>query len=211
MKRELVVPFVLTGLMIFSACSEPHSLNPLSDPAEATIDEEIIGTWTGFLELLDETILLHFIPGENRLTDIVVVAYQEGQPGSLGLARMFPTVINGDRYMNVMWRELTDDYSSNPDRYPTYYFYKYQFLPENALKLWSFSATPVREAINKGIIKGRLPSYKDPETNLPVAVFPDEPVITDSSKNIVNFFQSIEDDELFELIGTFRKIDIAFP
>ncbi len=82
------------------------------------------GVWYG--KSGEDTIFLHFVSGKAASMDIVEVDHQNGEAHT-SIYTMFPSIIEGQRYMNI--REKGGD--DKP-----YYFARYTISKSGALTIW---------------------------------------------------------------------------
>jgi hypothetical protein len=97
--RGSLARWLLPALAILALAGCPYSSDhPLSDPATASPDAQLLGTWKMQDPDTKEWVTLSFFPyGEHEM-----VAFTPGAPGDEPEAyRLFVTIIDGERFMNV--------------------------------------------------------------------------------------------------------------
>ncbi|MDD9303556.1 MAG: hypothetical protein HUK40_14940 [Desulfobacter sp.] len=123
-----------------------------------------------------------------------------------GFFTMYPTVIDKQYFGNFQFLDESGNISKkNKD----YLFFKYLLTNENKVLSVSFMDS---DLVNKSIKDGELVgvvSVKDvpEESNSKSETIRVEPMITDSSENIINFIKSKDLENLFTDIMTFRKVN----
>jgi hypothetical protein len=206
LKISLFLFFSLT----LTSCCPLTSLNHLSDPDKAEYDQRIEGSW----KLQDDKQgFLHIGKGPDNKTLMVLVGYKSGGEVEFNTYNVFPTIVGDQNYLNFNNEELFD--KSIKEGIRGYTFIKYELLNPKTLVFSIINNEPVIEAIKTGKLKGEI-TYKKavvekenrkdaPQQNK--AKTPYCVKITDSSDNIINFFQSVDSKELFEDFYKFTRIE----
>ena len=188
---------VLLFSLLLPACV-PESMNPLSDPASATVDKRLLGVWIGKMAGEEEDQYVHFVEAENSITEIVLVSHQEKREAGVAFYKMHPTTIGKTRYMNVKPyapedfknSELAEEIKSQG-----YIFARYAISGQGILNIWILMDKKVREAVKKQQLKGKIAKGEGAVT------------ITDTSEHIIKFLNADHQDDIFELMFTFRKFE----
>ena len=177
--------------LILSACL-PESVHPLSDPAQAKVDARLVGLWSARMD--DEDAFLHFIPGSDGWTEIVMVSYRNGrEAGEWSAFRMFPSRIDGRDYMNV--RVVAEAAERSESK--LFVLARYHLSQDGALTIWSMSGLAGRSAIKAGL-----------EGSVRKSAFGDDILIEAKSAELVEFLRRSDIEELFDnMIGPFRRIE----
>jgi hypothetical protein len=92
-----------------------------------------------------------------------------------------------------------------------YIFVKYKISPKNSLTFSFINHEKIKEAINDGVLKGSIPKERkitDNKGNI-TKLIPSTGCakITDSSQNIVKYFESMDTERLFPYFLKFKKIN----
>ena len=95
--RRLRRAFPLLAALLLCGC--PYTSDePLSDPSSAAIDPSLAGTWRTRGSESEEWQSLVFLPFNAH----EMVSFAQGDsPGEVSLCRLFPTVIGGERFLNI--------------------------------------------------------------------------------------------------------------
>ena len=208
MKRTSLILSFLYFLTSWS-CSPTSSINPLSDFKTADYEERLEGTWYGKSET-NTDVFLH-IGTRNDNGTIQVISVEHKKNGSLDLVKfeliMFPTVIKDEYFMNIKVVEISDK-SISAD--VEYIFVNYKIAPKNSLTFSFINHEIIKEAINNGALKGSIPKERkitDNKGNITKLIPSTGCVkITDSSQNIVKYFESMDTERLFPYSLKFKKI-----
>jgi hypothetical protein len=204
--------FILSFLF-FSAswsCCPPNSINPLSDFKIADYEQRLEGTWYGKSETNTDVFLHIGKRKDDGTTQVISVEHK--QNGSMDLVKfkliMFPTVIKNEHFMNIKVIEISDK-SISAD--VEYIFVKYKISPKNSLTFSFINHEKIKEAINNGALKGSIPKERkiaDNKGNITKLIPSTGCVkITDSSQNIVKYFESMDTEILFPHSLKFKKIN----
>lgn len=106
----LAVPrfgLALLALLALSGCPF-SSERPLSDPAQATRDDALVGSWRMQDPETQQWVTLRIYPFDER--ELVGVTRDESDPRArIDAYRLFSTTVNGQRFLNA--QELTPDTS----------------------------------------------------------------------------------------------------
>lgn len=192
-------------LCIISACV-PRSERPLSDPATARPDPRLLGTWIGRNVDGEGPVWLHFVEGEKFATEIVMVCPEAGKGADTSFYVMHPTLTVRHSYMNVRSFVPTNLLSLKVGedlKYPKpegYLLCKYEITSEGILKIWLLNED-IGEAIQQGRIKGEV--RKDEYTK--------DIVITESTENLLQFFERENHRGFFQLFLICRKVEEKLP
>jgi len=205
-RTSLILSFLFFST--FWSCCAPNSINPLSDFKTADYDERIEGTWYGKSETSTDVFLHIGKRKDDGTTQVISVEHKKN--GSLDLVKfeliMFPTVIKDEYFMNIKVVEISDK-SISAD--VEYIFVKYKIAPKNSLTFSFINHEIIKEAINNGTLKGSIPKERkitDNKGNITKLIPSTGCVkITDSSQNIVKYFESMDTKRLFPYTLKFKK------
>lgn len=81
------------------------SERPLSDPATAVVDPALLGTWKTTDAETQETSTIRFLPFNGR--EMAGIGSDTGSDGEIAAYRVFATIVNGERFLNL--QELRED------------------------------------------------------------------------------------------------------
>ena len=207
MKRTSLILSFLYFLTSWSCCP-PNSINPLSDFKTADYEERLEGTWYGKSETNTDVFLHIGKRKDDGTTQVISVEHKKN--GFLDLVKfeliMFPTVIEEEYFMNIKVVEISDK-SISAD--VEYIFVKYKIAPKNSLTFSFINHEIIKEAINNGALKGSIPKERkitDSKGNITKLIPSTGCVkITDSSQNIVKYFESMDTKRLFPYTLKFKK------
>ena len=196
--------------MIFWSCCAPNSINPLSDYKTADYDERLEGTWYGKSETNTDVFLHIGKRKDDGTTKVISVEHMKN--GSLDLVKieliMFPTVIKDEYFMNIKVVEISDK-SISAD--VEYIFVKYNISPQNLLTFSFMNHEKIKEAIKNKALKGSIAEERkitDRKRNITKLIPSTGCVkITDSSQNIVKYFESMDTEKLFPYPLKFKRIN----
>jgi hypothetical protein len=95
----------LAACLVLAGC--PYSSeHPLGDPATAVLDKALVGAWVTTDPETRETSTVTFLPFNDH--ELVGVGAEGGSsPGSIMTFRLFVTVIDGQRFLNIC--EIRED------------------------------------------------------------------------------------------------------
>jgi hypothetical protein len=198
-------PIYIFLLFSFSSCCPLISSHPLSDPGDAQYDKRIEGAWK---KGDDMAVFLHFGKGPANKTKAIFVEHKNNGKVDYGTFTVFPTSINGESYLNLNAREWYDKYTG-------YIFLRYELSDHDTLILSLIDREPVINAIKSKKLEGEITYTKKPaikEENKTESLQKNEKTsvacvkITDNSKNIIKFFQSMDSKKLFSRHLKFIKI-----
>jgi hypothetical protein len=196
MKRVVAAMAVVAILAGLAGCL-PTAKNPLSDPSEALVDMRLDGLWYG--KSGDDTIFLHFVAGKSNTMDLVEVDHEKTGDAHTSIYTMFPTVIDGVRYLNIREKGAGEK---------PYYFARYALSKAGTLSIWLMSESPVAKAVNDGKLTGNInvKEHADGTSERNIA-------LTGSTEALAAFVHKSDPDVLFaEKFGAFRKVTLpALP
>jgi hypothetical protein len=189
-------------LMLFSSCFCPlTSVNPLSDPQHPAYDERIEGAWQLASED-EDLVFLHFGKGEEKKTQMVSIEHKNNGKIDLLTFTVFPTMAGGQSYLNFNIKELFKEFGEELSGYT---FMKYRFTDTDTLMLYQIDEKPIIEAIKSGKLKGEI-TYKQTgvkkgKNNKALQQSKKKSLkcvkITDSSNNLIKYFQTVDSKKLF--------------
>ena len=190
MKPAAAVLFLFAIMFALTGCL-PTSKNPLSDPAEAVIDMRLDGVWYG--KSGEDTIFLHFVAGKATSMDIVEVDHEKDGDAHTSIYTMFPTIIGGQRYMNIQAKTGDDK---------RYYLARYTLAKNGTLSIWLMSDTAVAKAVKAGKLAGKVTDKKDATDSLDIS-------LTATTASLAAFVGKSDPDVLFDQkFGTFKKVTL---
>ena len=191
MKKYLIVT-VLIGIFL-SACSQWISVNPLSSPSE--LDKKLEGVWR--LDSKDgEVVYLHI--GKKKENTMIALSVEHKDDGSLDIVEIpfFITRAGANKYFNLRYEDIDKDIAGKDKGY---IFVKYSFADDNTLSFYQFDPDIIKSAVQSGRLKGEVyykksktappPESAEKEKSTPDKII-DSVKITDTSENMVKFFQS---------------------
>jgi hypothetical protein len=205
MKKFSVAIAIITILL--SACCPMVSVNPLSTPAG--LDKRLEGVWKIDSKEGDE-VYLHI--GEKSENAMVALSVEHKRNGKLEIIKIpfFLTKTSTNNYLNVRLEELAKEISEGNKGF---IFFKYVFIDNKTLLFYHLNRQLIISAIQANKLAGKL-TYKkkiapkgtennDVESGKTI----DCVVITDTSKNMINFFESVKNDKLFSDTMKFIKVE----
>lgn len=188
---EMLVVSIVLPLLASCAVSD----NPLSEPGRAKLDPRLVGTW----RLKGWDAYYHVSPTGGKVPEGMLIGvssrpYKGTEPEHVVLA--FPAVIGDSAFLNlaVVKKEdqlnVLDGKRWKPTMIGSYFIVRYT-LSHDVLKIQLMDAVAVRQAIEKGKIKGTV-AKETHELNVPelasvlgdVLREPIQAVITDTSDNL---------------------------
>ena len=172
--KPLLFFALLVSCLFLCSCSE----KPLSDPAKAKVDKQLLGVWRSTslpVVLYDETDIsyLHFGAKKSIFgsMEIAEVFHKKDQ----GLASnppcaSFPTHIGDKHYMNTSTEsegQRQDDPTNQLSLEDmTWAIYKYEVTKNGQLRIWTIDVVFVEKSIKEGKIKGSGYILDDTSKNL---------------------------------------------
>jgi len=202
MNRYIPPIILMPFLMFISSCFCPlTSVHPLSDPQNAKYDDRIQGAWQ-FASQDGELVFLHFGKEKDNKTQMISIEHKNNGEMELSTFSVFPTITNGQNYLNFNIQELFKEFNEDVSGY---IFMKYELLDAATLDLSYINEEPIIKAIKSGKLKGEITYEKtatlegDEEKTLKQnRERTIECVkITDSPDNIIAYFQSVDPKKLF--------------
>jgi hypothetical protein len=191
--KSAVAALFLVAVMIGLAGCLPTSTNPLSDPADAVADTRLDGVWYG--KSGEDTVFLHFVPGNAASMDVVEVDHEKSGDAHTSIYTMFPTVIEGERYMNIREKSGADK---------PYYFARYTLSKGGTLTIWLMSEKPVVKAIKAGKLAGKVTVKNEGESTESRDVS-----LTSTTESVAAYVRKADADVLFaEKFGAFKKLTL---
>ncbi len=208
---SLILSFLF--FLTFWSCCAPNSINPLSDYKAADYDERLEGTWYGKSETNTDVFLHIGKRNDDGTTQVISVEHKEN--GSLELVKieliMFSTIIKNEYFINIKVVEISDkSISAEVD----YLFVKYKISPKNSLTFSFIDYEEIKEAVKNGALKGSIPKERkiaDHKGNITKYLPSTDCVkITDTSQNIIQYFESMDTENLFPYTFKFKKVNRSF-
>jgi hypothetical protein len=149
--------FVLVAALWCGApsCGPAKSLHPLGDPATATPDHRLVGTWTTKSD--GDDLWLHVAKKPGAALDFVLVG-AEKQKGLVLLAfDGFPTTIGAQRFLSLRAR-TSGEYGEGVQLADRFIFVRYDVTKDGVLALDLLDEDAVAEAITAKALAGRVPA-----------------------------------------------------
>ena len=205
MKRYSVGIAIITILL--SACCPMVSVNPLSTPAG--IDKRLEGVWKYDSKEGDE-VYLHI--GEKSENTMEAWSVEHKKNGKLDIINIpfFLTKTSANNYLNVKLEDLAEEVSEGNKGF---IFLKYAFVDHNTLHFYQLDRKLIISAIQENKLTGKI-TYK--KKTVPEGTKNDGGksekiidcvIITDTSKNMINFFESGKNDKFFTDAMKFIRIN----
>lgn len=191
--------------LMLSGCV-PELDQPLSDPASASPDSRLLGTWIGSTPDGEGPVWIHFTRSGSSLTDIVLICPEPGKGAEASFYRMHPTAAPGSDFMNVKAYTPRNALSLKVDeeeKYPRpggYRLAKYHISPEGTLRIWILTDAIARH-IEEGQLRGQV--RKDG--------FAKEVKITESPEKFIAFLSKTDHEGIFEPFLACRRVDVKPP
>jgi hypothetical protein len=175
MIRRLTV--YATSALCALLCGCLVSLHPLSSPAEAAPDPQLLGVWVAH-DKGEDLMYLHIGLGKKGMTEAMLV--EHGEDGRYKVSRYsaFPTKIEGMSLLNVIAPEEHKDTRG-------YDIMRYQ-VDGNSLSLALMSEDAVKHDITDGKLEGKV----EPGTY-------GDTTITASSRELLAYIKSADPSRLF--------------
>ncbi len=183
------------------------SVNPLSAPAE--LDKRLEGVWK-YDSRDDEEVYLHI--AEKSENTMVALSVEHKKSGNLDIIKIpfFLTRTNTNNYLNVRLEDLEREVSEGNEGF---IFIKYVFIDKNTLLFFQLDSQLIIPAIQTEKLKGKITYNKKivpqeiKNNNAKSYKTVDCVIITDTSKNILNFVEAGNNDELFPDAKKFIKVN----
>jgi hypothetical protein len=177
-------------ILLLSACSPAVSVNPLSPPAG--IDERLQGAWKYDSE--KNVVYLHI--GKTSENTMVVLSVEHTGYGDLDIIKIpfFLTKTGMNSYLNIKIEDVEKDISEDCKGYV---FIKYVFIDNDTLHLYSYDNKPIISAIKANKLKGEIKYEEVKSDNIKLKKSIDCVVISDTSENMIRFFDSDKDNKIF--------------
>ena len=196
---------IITGLFL-SSCCPTVSVNPLSPPAE--LDNRLEGAWRYDPEVGDK-VYLHF--GKAADNKMVVYTVEHKKNGEVQIVKIpfFLTNTGMNNYLNIRIEDVEKD---TPEDCKGYVFVKYVFINNDTLNFYSIEEETVISAIKEKKLKGKIlyrekkvgEKAKSDGTQSEKRI--DCVIITDTSENMIKFFDSDENNKIFSNELKFLRI-----
>lgn len=200
----------LVGLFLaaIAGCEPPQSVNPLSDPAAAKADPRLNGVFAANLD--GDAAWLHFNPrAAGAVVDVILIGH-DGQKGAMVLHyEGFPTQIGTGSYLNLKAKTFDDMFEQRYTLSPNYIFAKYEIAKDGALTLSVMHDGPATKAIRKKEIDGKV--SEGGEAAGIGSITGHGTLLTADSAKLSAWISKSTDPELFDVLGTFKKVDPKFP
>jgi hypothetical protein len=185
MKKIYLIIIILLICLLYTACI-PEFINPLSEPQNTKIDQNLLGTW--FTKSKKECAFIHFeVNKENSsLLNVELKSINNKDKSiEITLFSIFTTKGKDKQFMNI--KESKDGKLSD------YYNIARYELKNNKLKIYTIDETRLEKAIENNAIlgtskKGRMFYYIQ---------------ITDIGSNTLNL---LENNDMFTLLAEFQKV-----
>lgn len=175
--------FVLAFLSWLSGCA-PMSVNPLSDPAAAEIDQRLIGVWYP-QDPEDGHGYVHFVKSQDKgWLDVVIIDYKKSGGVGIETFQMFTTKLGQHYFMNMIEMPSKEKEKKNEDEKYNLIFYK--FL-DGSLLFRFMSDKLVAQSIERGELKGTVNRGK----------WGTDVTITDATENLARYILQSDISKLF--------------
>ena len=197
-----VVFLLMAACLLSTGCLD--SKNPLSAPKTSKADERLAGVWRERNK--DGKSVAYYHVGQagdkfpKGVMRVVAIAHREGKVEPADEYLIFPTVLQGKTYLNVVANEeqvkLLDKDGWKADAIDAYTLCKYR-LEGDTLVLWLIDDAAKERAIKSGKIKGEAK--------------PNEPArFTDTTENLARFVAEAGDSLLdTKEPARFERVDAA--
>lgn len=184
-KNSLLITEIAVVSLCLSSCMVT-SKEPLSNPDEAKLDEQLLGIWYEEGKSPQEIAYTAFLPlEENRLRVIYI--------SPLGVMQFYGFIskIGDESYLNL--RSLQQGYFLSPNDPASYILVHYRINKSKELEISLFSWSFFKEAIKAGLIKGKAEE--------------EEIELTDSTENLAKFVkQNIDQKYLEKKLHVLKKL-----
>ena len=195
------------GLFTIAGCEPPQSTHPLSDPATAKADPRLKGVFVANLD--GGEAWLHFNPrAAGPVVDVVLIGHDDQQGAMVLHYEGFATQIGTGSYLNLRAKKFEDILDQRYSLSPKYIFARYEIRKDGALTLSVMDDGPATKAIRKKEIEGKLSEGGISDEN---AVTGHGTLLTADSAKLSAWVAKNADPELFNVLGTFKKVDPKFP
>jgi hypothetical protein len=199
MIKNLII--VALASILLSACSTWVSVNPLSPPAEP--DKKLEGIWK--LDSKDNDIVYLHI-GKKSENAMLAFSVEHKKDGGLDIVEIpfFITRTGLNNFINVRYEDIEKN-ANESDK--GFIFVKYSLSDDNTLSIYQFDPELIISAVQSGKLKGEI-YYKEsspaPESgekrNTGLNKSIDSVKITDTSENMVKFFNSKENKYISDVM-----------
>lgn len=160
------------------------SVNPLSDPATAEIDQRLIGVWYP-QDTKDGHGYVHFVESKDKgWLDVVIIDYKKSGGVGIETFQMFTTKLGQHYFMNIIERPLTEEETANEAE--KYNLIFYDVLNGN-LSFRFMSDDLVAQSIERGELKGTAVKEK----------WSKDVTITDTTENLARYILQSDIEKLF--------------
>ena len=203
MKIKFILAFLI--FIIFSGCSQWVSVNPLSPPS--MLDKKLEGTWK-FESKEGEEVYLHI--GKKTENTMLALSVEHKKDGSLDIEEIpfYVTMTGTNNFFNVRYKDVDESAEDNENGF---IFIKYTFSGDDKLSLSQFDPEIVISAVQSGKLKGEIYYKKIPLPNESAKKKDstsekkiDSVKITDTSANVLNFFENEGNKFLPEVLKFIR-------
>ena len=212
MRKTWLSAFVVAAagvsLLAIAGCEPPQSVNPLSDPATAKADPRLKGVFVASLD--GGEAWLHVNPrAAGPVVDVVLIGHDDQQGAMVLHYEGFATQIGKGSYLNLRAKKFEDILDQRYTLSPMYIFARYEIAKDGALTLSVMDDGPATKAIRKKEIEGKLSEGGlAADSN---AVTGHGTLLTADSAKLSAWVAKSTDQELFNALGTFKKVDPKFP
>lgn len=126
MRLSKLIPLLAVGVLIFTGCE--GSKYPLSDPADSSIDERMLGSWQYQAEESEDDSFVNIFAFND--TQYYVESWEEGDEDEMLRMNVFTTDIDGILFANLRCINCEDEDEDKP-----YLFLKYELISDDHLKV----------------------------------------------------------------------------
>ena len=190
MNIRLLPALLATASLLLAGCL-PESKNPLSTPANSTVDQRLEGIYVARRENKDDDLSsMHFhyrgVKANGRVLatpwlDVLDVEHERAGGMKASAYRVLTTHIGEQDYMSFQ------DLNKGKDKAP-YHFARYEFSWTGTLRIWLINSDAVADAIKAGKLRGTVKTRK----------YTNDINITDSTERLAAFVKASDSAKLFE-------------
>lgn len=176
MIRRMMVCSILALSALLGGCLV--SRHPLSNPAKAAADAQLLGVWVAH-DKGENLVYLHVGRGKNGMMEAMWVEHGEDGGYKVSHYSAFPTQLEGMTLLNVV---SSEDHKATKG----YDIMRYQIDGNRRLSLALMSEDFVKQDIKDGKLKGKIEPGKLGDT-----------IITASGKELLAYIKSADQSKLF--------------
>lgn len=206
----MIKNWVIVSLIFIVLCScstfSVVSLNPISGPIE--IDKRLLGIWK-YESQIDEQVYLHIGKiSENRMVALYVEHKINGKL-DIGELPFFISKTDTNNFVNIKYSDFAKRKSEEKKGF---IFFKYLVVENEILQLFQLSQKSIISAIKANKLKGQVTYresiHKKEEPNAPNYFIVKDIIITDTSENIIDFFEADNNQNIFLDLDLWKFIKV---